>query len=198
MEGIAAFRRWGRDQEIYRRGDPVQCWFRLETGVARKSTLLGDGRRRIVDFLFPGDFFGISSRRYREFDVTAVTGNTLVACYPCHRLEALANSHPEVGRRLRELAADSIARLQERILVLGHVTAPAKVSAFLLEMAERSCGDSAAVILPMSRYDIADYLAISVETVSRALTDLRHRKVIRLPSKHEVTIIDLAMLADET
>jgi CRP-like cAMP-binding protein len=163
--------------------------------MARKSTLLVDGRRRIVDFLLPGDFFGFSTRDECHFEVEAVIEGTVIARYPKRRVEALAESDPEVGRCIRNLAVESISRLEARIVILGRVTAIEKVSAFLLELAQRSRdGVSTVVVLPMSRYDIADYLALSVETVSRALTSLRRRGAIAFTGKRQVRIIKRAAL----
>jgi CRP-like cAMP-binding protein len=197
MEALAATNRWHRGQQIYCREDPVRYWYRIVAGMARKSTLLSDGRRRIVDFLLPGDFFGFSIKPERFFDVEAVV-ETSVACYPRQRMEMLADSNPEVARRIREKAFESISRLQSRLLILGRVTAIEKVSAFLMELAERSSrGGDRVVILQMSRYDIADYLALSVETVSRSLTDLQNRGAIVLLGKHRVQIADPAALSDD-
>jgi CRP/FNR family nitrogen fixation transcriptional regulator len=197
LEALATTNRWHRGQQIYSREDPVRCWYRIVGGMARKSTLLSDGRRRIVDFLLPGDFFGFSARPERYFDVEAVV-ETSVACYPRQRVEMLADSNVDVARRIREKAFESISRLQSRLLILGRVTAIEKVSAFLMELAERSSrSGSRVVILQMSRYDIADYLALSVETVSRSLTDLQHRRAIVLLGKHRVQITDPGALSHD-
>lgn len=197
MEALAVTNRWHRGQQIYCREDPVRYWYRIVAGMARKSTMLSDGRRRIVDFLLPGDFFGFSIRPERSFDVDAVV-ETSVACYPRHRMEMLADSNPEVARRIREKAFESISRLQARLLILGRVTAIEKVSAFLMELVERSSrGGDRVVILQMSRYDIADYLALSVETVSRSLTDLQNRRAIVLLGKHRVQIADPGALSND-
>jgi CRP/FNR family nitrogen fixation transcriptional regulator len=84
-----------------------------------------------------------------------------------------------------------MARLQAQLLIVGRITAPEKVGSFILEMAKRlSAEHGNSVALPMSRYDIADYLAVSVETVSRALTDLKHRGVIKLCGTRIVRIVD--------
>ena len=195
MAALATFTRCRRGQKIYGSEDPPEHWYSVVSGMARKSTLLTDGRRRIVDFLLPGDFFGFSARDECYFEVDAVIEDTIVARYPQRRVEALADSDPEVGRRIRQLAFESVSRLQARILILGRVTALEKVCAFLLEMAQRSPnGASAVVVLPMSRYDIADYLALSVETVSRALTTLKRRGAITLIGKRQVRIDDRAAL----
>ena len=182
----------------YRRGatihgpdDPAQHWYRLVSGVARKCALLPDGRRQIVDFLLPGDFFGLIVRHEHRFAVEAIAKDTVVARYPRRRVEALADSDPEVGRLIREVAFETISRAQARTLILGRTTAAEKVGSFLLEMAERWAGATVdAFVLPMSRYDIADYLALAAETVSRALTDLKQRGAIALVRAHRVRIVD--------
>jgi len=184
-----------RGQQIYAREDPVDSWYHVISGLARKSTVFSDGRRRIVDFLVPGDFFGFSARRERDFDVEAVTDGTVVAAFPRRRLEALADTDRDVARLLRDLACETISRLQGRILILGRVTAMKKVGAFLVEMARRSHDATVVdIMLTMSRYDIADYLGLSVETVSRAMTVLQHRRCIELRGNHLIKILRLEEL----
>jgi CRP-like cAMP-binding protein len=191
MAALALTRRYHRGQEIYGRDEPVEYWYGVMSGMARKTALMSDGRRRIVDFLVPGDFFGFSALDERIFDVEAVTGGTTLACYPRRRIEALADTDLEVSRHVRNLAMKALCRLQARILILGHPTATEKVRAFLVEMGQRAGDDSSPiVILSMSRYDIADYLALSVETVSRALTTLKLRGSISLADKHRVKLVD--------
>lgn len=180
-----------RGATIYGPDDPAEHWYRLVSGVARKCALLPDGRRHIVDFLLPGDFFGFIARHEHRFAVEAIVEDTVVARYPRRRAEVLADSDPEVGRLIRGMAFEAISRAQARTLILGRTTAAEKVGSFLLEMAERWAGATVdAFVLPMSRYDIADYLALAAETVSRALTDLKHRGAIALVRAHRVRIVD--------
>jgi CRP/FNR family transcriptional regulator, nitrogen fixation regulation protein len=189
MDALAALSSCHRGQGIYSREDSTENWYRIVSGMACTSTLLIDGRRRILDFLLPGDFFGFSAREKRVFDVEAVSEGTIVACYPRRFMESLADEDAEVNRQIRRMTYESISRLQARVLILGRPTALNKVCAFLIEMADRTDRrQSDVIVLPMSRYDIADYLAISVETVSRSLTQLRKRGAIQLPDKHQVTI----------
>lgn len=197
METLSAITLCRRGQEIYRPEDPADHWYRVVCGLARKCAVMADGRRQIVDFLLPGDFFGFTAHDVHAFAVEAVVEGTVVTCYPRRRMEMLADSDPEVGRRIRALAFEATSRLQSRILILGRTTALEKVSSFLLEMSERSAdGTGEALVLPMSRYDIADYLALSAETVSRALTDLKHRGAISLTGTHRVRIVDRNALGD--
>lgn len=191
MEALAVLSSWRRGQEIYRHADGADTWYRVVAGLARKCAVTAGGRRRIVDFLLPGDFFGMTARREHLFAVEAVVDGTVIARYPRGRIEAIANSDPEVGQLVRDVAFEAIARLEARILILGRTTAVEKVGAFLTELAQRSAdGTDAALVLQMSRYDIADYLALSVETVSRAVTDLKLSGAITLAGKRRVTIVD--------
>jgi CRP/FNR family nitrogen fixation transcriptional regulator len=179
-----------RDQEIYGPAGAEEHWFCILSGAARKYVLLADGRRRIIDFLLPGDFFGFRGRYEAFFAADAIVTGTEVARYPRRGVETAADSNLRLARQIREVAFQSISRSQARLLILGRVTAREKVYAFLNEMAHRSFeGRSNAVVLPMSRYDIADYLAVSVETVSRALTDLKRRGTIRAASTRRIQIL---------
>jgi CRP/FNR family transcriptional regulator, nitrogen fixation regulation protein len=195
LERLASVARYEVGESIYRYNDPIKHWFRIGAGAARKSALSGDGRRHIVDFLLPGDFFGFCGSAGRLFCVEAIVRGTLVSCYPVASAVRLADSDPQIARHIRELAFESIARLQRRTVILGRTSALEKVSAFLLEMADRSHTDPAhPVYLPMSRYDIADYLAMAVETVSRTLTQLRGHHTIAFRAVRQVRICNRSAL----
>lgn len=197
LERIASVASYCFGQTIYFQDQPADCWYRILRGAARECAVNEDGRRQIVDFLLPGDLFGFSNGEARGLAVEVIAGPALVACYPRHRAEALAESDVALGRGIRRLAFDSIERLQRRALLLGCNSAMQKVSAFLLEMAMR-CGGSIShesIALPMTRYDMADYLALRVETVSRTLTALRRQGAIALVGTRRLRIIDHRRLA---
>jgi CRP/FNR family nitrogen fixation transcriptional regulator len=181
-----------RGQQIYEEDGAVDCWYRMVSGVARRFSLRADGRRQIVDLLLPDDVFGFGVRGRHRFAVEATVDGTVVAGYPRSRLESLASSDVRVARELQDAATDAMARLQTLILTLGRTTAEAKVGCFLLRMAERlsAARPGDVLVLPVSRDDIADYLTLSVETVSRALTQLKRRGVIRLLGTRRISIID--------
>jgi CRP-like cAMP-binding protein len=189
LEQLATVVRCDVNDIIYQPEEQTQYWDRIVFGAARKCSLMTDGRRQILDFLLPGDVFGFGAHDAHHFSTEVITAGTTIARYPRRRAEELAERDPQVARWLWEKAFDSISRLQARTLILGRTSALGRVSAFLLEWADR-CNDpaSAAINLPMSRYDIADYLAIAVETVSRALTALRTRQVITFRSTRRLSI----------
>jgi len=197
LESLAILTRYNIGESIYRFNDPSEHWFRIVAGAARQSALTGDGRRHIVDFILPGDLFGFDAAGGRQFCVEAIVPGTLVARYPRRNAERLADSDPQIARSVREAAFESIVRLQRRMVTLGRTSALEKVSTFLLEMADRNLTAAAhTVLLPMSRYDIADYLAMAVETVSRTLTELRGRHTIAFGAVRHVRICNRGALEE--
>jgi CRP/FNR family transcriptional regulator, nitrogen fixation regulation protein len=195
LERIASVTSYRFGQTIYFQDQRADCWYCILRGAARECAVNEDGRRQIIDFLLPGDVFGFSNGEARDLAVEVIAGPALVACYPRHRAEALAESDAAVGRGIRRLAFESIERLKRRALLLGCNSAMQKVSAFLLEMGTRSGSISQEPIaLPMTRYDIADYLALRVETVSRTLSALRQRGAIALVGARSVRVIDRRVL----
>ena len=201
LERLAIVSRYDSGQLVYRPNETAENWFRLVSGAARKCTLSSDGHRHIVDFLLPGDFFGFCASSGYAFCVEVIVPGTCIARYTRGHAEKLADSNPQVARLVRRTAFASITRLQWRTLVLGRRSALEKVSAFLLEMADRSWAGTQspswpgdAVYLPMSRYDIADYLAMAVETLCRTLTSLRVCGAIAFPHARQVQIRDRAVL----
>jgi CRP-like cAMP-binding protein len=197
LERFASLKRYSPGESIYHCNDSIEYWYRILGGAARASVLSGDGRRHIVDFMFPGDLFGFGVFGGPRFCVEAITGDTLIARYPRQSAERLADCDPQIARTIREVAFESIVRLQRRMVMLDRTSALEKVSAFLLEMSDRSNAAGAhAVCLPMSRYDIADYLAMAVETVSRTLTELRSRHTIAFRSVRQVYICDRPALEE--
>jgi CRP-like cAMP-binding protein len=175
---------------IYYEEEPADYLYRLLQGAARKSAFMADGRRHIVAFLLPGEFFGFCPSGTHHFSVDVISRHAVLARYPRRRVEVLSESDAEVGRCVRDAAFESIARLQARTVFLGRNAASEKVAAFLLEMLDRSSDPMGVIELPMSRYDIADYLSIAVETVSRTLTAMRVRRLIAFSGTRRVKIVD--------
>jgi CRP/FNR family nitrogen fixation transcriptional regulator len=192
MRSVSSYR---KGERIYSETDRADHWYCVLAGAARKYAVLSDGRRQIVDFLLPGDFFGFRERHHQFFATDAIVNATTVARYTRRGLEALTDTDPRLGRELCEIVLEAISRAQARLLIMGRITSVEKVGAFLIEMAERSFDRrDQTIVLPMSRYDIADYLALSVETVSRALTKLREERAIRFVDKHRISILDRELL----
>lgn len=189
LQSLAHLRRFHREQEIYGQEDRSDMLYRVMSGAARKYLVRSDGRRQLVDIYLPGDLFGFTSRLQHRFAVQALTEGTLIACYVRQRVEALAEEDTETALEIRMQMLDALERLQEQLLVIGTVTAQEKVREFLFYFQQRvSAGREDSLALPISRYDIADMLGISAETVCRAITDLQEHGVISLQGPRRIRI----------
>lgn len=185
-----------RDGAIFAEGQPARHWYRLMSGSARVFRVLRDGRRHVGEFVFPGQVFGFEAGPLRIQGAEAIEPSCVVA-YACDAIEVSIAHDPAARLALRDLLMDRIAEAQERIMLLGRLNATGRLAAFLLVMAQRrSRANPLGFVaeLPMSRIDIADYLGLTVETVSRLFTALRGRGAIRLPTANRVEILDPALL----
>jgi CRP/FNR family nitrogen fixation transcriptional regulator len=166
--------------EIYAQGEKARCLYQVEFGAVRVYRLLADGRRQIAAFHMAGEVFGFETDGTHHFFAEAIGATGI-------RILHLSNAG-DVSRAILPLALESLVRAQEHLLVLGRQHAPERVAAFLLDMAVRQGGLSR-FELPMSRMDIADYLGLTIETVSRVFTKLKEKGVIRLVSLRCVEIV---------
>jgi CRP/FNR family transcriptional regulator, nitrogen fixation regulation protein len=197
LDALAVIMPHHRGEEICSQGQPVEYWYLVISGAARRCAIRPDGRRQIVDLLLPGDFCGFAIGEEWDVTVEAVAEGTVVAAYPRRRIETSADSDPKIAREIRQIAFAALSRLEAQLLILGRITALEKVGSFILEMAARlSEGNADRVALPVSRYDIADYLGVSVETVSRSLSDLKQRGAIKLLGTRTVSIVDRGVLEE--
>jgi len=179
IEMIGAQMTYARNSEIYGEGEPADYLYKIVTGTVRTSKILADGRRQIGSFYLPGDIFGLEVGDEHTFSAEAITKSRIVVIKRS-ALIGLATRDGNVARQLWTLTGRELARVQDHILLLVK-TAQERVVGFLLEMARRApAGD--AVELPMSRQDIADYLGLTIETVSRTLSTLESEGTIELPS----------------
>src|SRR5271165_1651547 len=193
LEQIATVKYYSREQEISGYSERNNFFYRVRSGVVRKFALQPGGRRHILDLLLPGDFFGFGGRA--GYFAEAAADRTIVAHYAKPRVEALARVDGDLAQALQTIASEAIARLERQMLILGKTTALEKVSCFLLEFATRINGETSGVIaLPISRYDIGDYIAIYSETVCRSMTELKQRGAIVLQGPREVRIVDRCAL----
>src|ERR1700716_3786492 len=195
LDAFAKIMACNRGQEIPTNPGPAGHWYYVITGAVRRCAVRADGRRQIVDLMLPRDFFFVSDSQ-SEATIEAIADETVLASYPGHRVELVAERDPGFARELREVAFQSLTRSQAQLLILGGVTALEKVGSFLLSLDGRALDRRGQVELPVTRYDIAEYLAISVETVCRAITDLQQRGIITLAGKRTVMILNRGALED--
>jgi len=165
-----------RDQEVFGECEPADHVYRVVRGAVRGFRVLSDGRRQICDFYLPGDIFGIERGAEHRITAEALTDTMLVVA----RRSALGHEGDgAMARSLWDLAMIELRRCQDHTLTLGRRSAGERVAGFLVDMAER-IGDGENVELPMSRQDIADFLGLTIETVSRTLTQLQIAGLITL------------------
>jgi CRP/FNR family nitrogen fixation transcriptional regulator len=191
LEMMGAVMSFSRNAEIYGENEPADYIYKLVSGTVRTSKILNDGRRQIGEFYLPGDIFGLEVGREHAFSAEAIT-DVKVIVVKRTVIEALAARDNEIARQLWAMTGRELQRVQDHILLLIK-TAQERVAGFLLEMADRIKASNE-VELPMSRQDIADYLGLTIETVSRTLTNLENSAAIALPSSRRIVLRNRAAL----
>lgn len=187
---LATFKNLGRTvrlssgQLLFHEGDPVTCVFTLTRGTLKLYNLLEDGRRHVTGFVHPGDFLGISMDEEHMFSAEAVEDSQL-CWFPRKRFDGFVDDHSPMERELYLMAAHELAAAHQQMLLLGRKTATERLASFLVYRADRAN----LVRLPMSRSDIADYLGLTKETVSRVLSAFRRDRLIRLRAMNQIEIL---------
>lgn len=184
---------FAKGEKIPASSDTTARWLCVISGAVRRSAIRSDGRRQILDLMLPRDFF-LNFNRHHDLAVDAIAEDTALASYSAQRVEQLARSDAAFARELREVAFQELSRIQEQLLIVGGVTAIEKLSSFLLALASRSPIGADHVVMPLTRYDIAEYLALSVETVCRSFTSLQQRGAIALAGKRTIKITNRDVL----
>lgn len=180
-----------RNEEIFAQDDDADYVYRVVRGVVRTTRLADDGRRQIGDFYFPGCMIGLEDEATHSFSAEALTACTVIAVRR-RTLEAEARRDPVVAEALWSAGARRLQRMQTHLMQIGRKSALERVAALLAEMSDRSGRDE--IDLPMSRQDLADYLNLTIETVSRMLSQLQATHVIRLTGIRRMRICDPSAL----
>lgn len=198
LDAIASVATLDRDAPLFREGDHAENVFEVMSGTIRVFKLLPDGRRQIIGFLEAGDFLGLSFNDTYLYTAEAVT-MAAVRRFPRRRLEALIDENPVVRRRLLAVTANELLTAQEQMVLLGRKSAKEKLCTFLMTLsrkaAKRGLSDTR-LTMPMGRSDIADYLGLTIETVSRTITCLKTAGLIRLLEGHKIELADPDAISD--
>ena len=184
---------YGRDEEIFGEDEPSDYVYLVTRGAVRTYKLLSDGRRQIAAFCLPGDIFGLDVGSTHNFTAEAVQDSQVIVTKRSAIL-ALAQRDGAFAGELWQAAASDLSHAQDQLLLLGRKNAQERVAAFLLEMADRTRAVNA-IELPMSRQDIADYLGLTIETVSRTISHLEHEQAIALPRSRQIELRNRGTLA---
>ncbi len=192
LQAIVRQTRLAPGQLVFHQGDEAVDVFNVVSGVLKLYMLLPDGRRQITGFLFPGNFLGIASGGYYSYSAEAVTEVTLCR-FARRQLYPLFERFPKLEHQLLSIATDELTAAQDQMLLLGRKTASERLASFLLGLGQRihpeGGADDNVVPLPMNRIDVADYLGLTIETVSRALGRLKKAGLIEVPEPHRIAIL---------
>ena len=183
---------FGRGREIYRVNEPPTHFYEVISGTVRTSKLLEDGRRQIGSFYSAGDVFGLDVGGAHAFCAEAISECSILAVDRTTIL-SLASRNRMVARELWLHFAIELEETREHMMLLMK-TAQERVAVFLLQMAKRSVSGPQ-IELPMSRRDIADYLGLTIETVSRTLTQLAREAIIEIPTSRQIVLRSQAALS---
>ena len=181
--------------EIYGEKEPADYVYQVRSGAVRSYKLLSDGRRQIGAFHLAGDIFGLENGKEHRFTAEAIV-DTTVRLIKWQSLELVAESDAMVARNLLSMTTSNLQHAEDHMLLLGRKTSLERVAAFLLEMDKRLSGVDV-MALPMSRRDIADYLGLTLETVSRAISHLHDLGVLGFigNTQRQIVLLDRRQLA---
>ena len=181
--------------EIYGEKEPAECVYQVKSGAVRSYKLLSDGRRQIGAFHLVGDIFGLENGNEHRFTTEAII-DTTVRLVRRQSLETVAQNDAMVAKNLLRMTTNNLQHAEDHMLLLGRKTSLERVAAFLLEMDKRLTA-AGVMALPMSRRDIADYLGLTLETVSRALSRLHEVGVLGFVgnTQRQIVLLDRHQLA---
>jgi CRP/FNR family transcriptional regulator, nitrogen fixation regulation protein len=189
---LASEFRYRRDAEIFGEAEPADFIYQVIEGAVRSYKLLSDGRRQIGAFHLPGDIFGLENGAFHRFSAEAVV-DTAVRLSKRRGVEDVAEDDVSITRDLLVLTTKNLQHAEDHMLLLGRKTSLEKVAAFLIEM-DRRFASASVMELPMSRRDIADYLGLTLETVSRAISVLHSKGVLSFVGQTQRRIVLLNRL----
>tara|TARA_R110002096_G_scaffold47539_35_gene126849 strand:+ start:5208 stop:5954 length:747 start_codon:yes stop_codon:yes gene_type:complete len=202
LEQIKYYRSYQAGQPIIWSGDQMDFVASVVSGIATLTQTLEDGRRQMVGLLLPSDFVGRPGRATAAFDVTART-DVVMCCFRKKPFEDMMVAVPHIGQRLLEMTLDELDAAREWMLLLGRKTAREKIASLLSIIARRDAGlhlkeASGKIVfdLPLTREEMADYLGLTLETVSRQISALRKDGVISLDGKRHVTVPNFGVLLE--
>lgn len=194
MISLSEFK-YRRGSEIYGEKEPAEYIYQVKSGTVRSYKLLSDGRRQINAFHVPGDIFGLENSGVHRFTTEAVV-DTTVRLIRRESLDSAAENDGALIRNLLCMTTTNLRHAEDHMLLLGRKTSMERVAAFLIEM-DRRLTAAGILSLPMTRRDIADYLGLTIETISRSLSYLRELGILRFIDNNQrhLVIMDRQQLA---
>lgn len=202
LERIKTYKSFEAGDTILLRGDPLEYVGSVVRGVATLNKTMEDGRTQMVGMLFPSDFIGRPGRSEIDYDVMAVTNVTL-CCFRRGPFERMIATTPHISERLMEMALDELDAARDWMVLLGRKTAREKIATFVEMLVRRQHMDKVAasngtLVLPLTRDEIADYIGLTLETVSRQLNAMKKEGILRFAGRSRFEVADLAALHGAT
>ena len=188
--------KYSKGTEIFGEAEPADYIYQVIEGAVRSHKLLSDGRRQIGAFHLPGDIFGLENGNFHRFTAEAIV-DTTVRLVKRESLERVAKTDPAMVRSLLTMTTDNLQHVENHMLLLGRKNSRERVAAFLLEMNGRLPSPDV-MALPMTRRDISDYLGLTVETVSRALSAFKRKGYLKVtgPFGRDIIVLNPAGLTE--
>jgi CRP/FNR family transcriptional regulator len=186
LDRLGAAAKFEKNRTIYFEGDEAEHCYRVKSGTVRLCKVTEDGRRQIAAFLTAGDLFGWTDQGFYGFSAEAVTDVTLEK-FSRARIEDAVKAVPALGRRVLTLLSTQLASAHDHLLLLGRMTAAERIASFLLDLVRRQ-HKGGSVALAMCRKDVADYLGLTVETVSRTMSALKRKGIISFAEPENVQL----------
>lgn len=202
LDQIKYYRTYEAGQTIVWSGDRMEFVGSVVKGVGTLTQTMEDGRRQVLGLLLPSDFVGRPGRETATYDVVATT-DTVMCCFRKKPFEEMMVRTPHIAQRLLQMTLDELDAAREWMLVLGRKTAREKIASLLSIVARRDAtlnlhaGGPIEFELPLTREAMADYLGLTLETVSRQINALKREGVIELKGKRQVTVPDFDRLSEE-
>ncbi len=194
LQAFGTVQRFARNETIFNEGDEARFSYRAVSGAIRLCKVLPDGRRQIADFSLPGDFFGLEATDEHALTAEALV-DAVVVRYLKSQLDELGDERADIRDALMATLRQSLWAAQHHVIMLGRQTAMERVVSFLLQLSIRTgVRSGVAMELPMGRQDIADYLGLTIETVCRALSELKSRELIATPDRRTVVLKNIRAL----
>lgn len=204
LEEMKYYRSFEAGQNVVWSGDRMDFVASVVSGIASLSQTMEDGRRQMVGLLLPSDFVGRPGRAIAPYDVTATT-DLVMCCFRRKPFEEMMSQTPHVAHRLLEMTLDELDAAREWMLLLGRKTAREKIASLLSIIARRDTGLKAksakgpiSFDLPLTREEMADYLGLTLETVSRQMNALKRDGLVELGDKRRVVVPNFDRLVEET
>jgi CRP/FNR family transcriptional regulator, anaerobic regulatory protein len=202
LDAIKYYRSFEAGQTVIWSGDRMDFVASVVSGIATLTQTMEDGRRQMVGLLLPSDFVGRPGRSQAAYDVTAVT-DLVMCCFRKKPFEEMMGATPHISQRLLEMTLDELDAAREWMLLLGRKTAREKIASLLAILARRDASLKAGVgacsfDLPLTREAMADYLGLTLETVSRQISALKREGIIELEGKRHVKVADIDRLIELT